>query len=125
LNTLGGVAADGCSRDLRHYAESAFACTIVNGGARSMASDTIPSKPNVPRACLEWAGRRLSSVVEGIEGALLLFVTILGAPLLRHAFNHWGTTKGEGRATMRADGDLVLLDLGLLALPCASAGGSG
>jgi hypothetical protein len=29
--------------------------------------------------------------------------TILGAPLLRHAYNRWGTTKGEGRAAMKGD----------------------
>jgi hypothetical protein len=37
---------------------------------------------------------------------VLLAVTILGAPVLRHAFNRWRTTKGEGRAPMDGD-DLV------------------
>ncbi len=33
----------------------------------------------------------------------MMVPTIVGAPLLRHAFNRWGTTKGEGRGPMPGD----------------------
>jgi hypothetical protein len=63
-----------------------------------------PNGAVVPRVRREATVRRLWTIVEGIEGAVVLAVTILGAPVLRHAFNRWRTTKGEGRAPMDGDG---------------------
>jgi hypothetical protein len=38
-----------------------------------------------------------------MDAVLLMVPTIVGAPLLRHAYNRWGTTKGEGRGRMPGD----------------------
>jgi hypothetical protein len=40
-------------------------------------------------------GERVRRVAEAIAGLLLMVPTVLGAPLLRRAYNRWGTTKGE------------------------------
>ena len=39
-------------------------------------------------------GRRTRTVFDALGGVLLLVPTVVVAPLLRRAFNRWGTTKG-------------------------------
>jgi len=48
-------------------------------------------------------GRRARAVFDALGGVVLLVPTVVAAPLLRRAFNRWGTTKGEGRSQLRGD----------------------
>ena len=48
-------------------------------------------------------GRRTRTVFDALGGVLLLVPTVVAAPLLRRAFNRWGTTKGEGRSQLPGD----------------------
>ena len=47
--------------------------------------------------------RRARTALDAAGGVVLIVPTVLAAPLLRHAYNRWGTTKGEGRALMPGD----------------------
>ena len=51
--------------------------------------------------------RRVGAVLEAVEGVVLLVPTVLAAPVLRFAYNRWGTTKGEGAAEMPGDALIV------------------
>lgn len=55
------------------------------------------------RASRRRLGDRGRAVVQAIDAVVLMVPTLLGAPLLRHAYNRWGTTKGEGRRLMPGD----------------------
>ena len=47
--------------------------------------------------------RRARAALDALGGVVLLVPTIVAAPFLRHAYNRWGTTKGEGRSPLAGD----------------------
>ena len=47
--------------------------------------------------------RRARAALDAVGGAVLLVPTIVAAPLLRRAYNRWGTTKGEDAAHLPGD----------------------
>ena len=47
--------------------------------------------------------RRARAALDALGGVVLLVPTIVAAPFLRHAYNRWGTTKGEGRSHLAGD----------------------
>ena len=47
--------------------------------------------------------RRARAALDALGGVVLLVPTIVAAPFLRHAYNRWGTMKGEGRSHLAGD----------------------
>jgi hypothetical protein len=74
----------------------------LDASSRGLMADMVQGGVRADRpGRLGRAGWR--PAVESLEGIALMVPTFLGAPLLRRAYNRWGTNKGEGAATMPGD----------------------